>query len=166
MDPTPPITPATVAELTLELDFNVPPARVWAALTDELGDWWPEAFYMCQGPGPRSMTLDARPGGQLIEHAGGGNGMVWATVLHVERGATLVLSGSYGSPLTRVGSYRVEANAGGARLRFTEQMFGRVTASELASKDHGWRFLYDGCMRAHLEGSPPPAWQQQPGGDC
>lgn len=156
------ITPAHVAELTLEFDFDATPATVWRALTAELGAWWPASFYMCQGPGPRGMTLEARPGGLMLEDAGGGNGMVWGTVLHVEHGATLVLSGSYGSPLTWIGSYRVAAAGGGARLRFTEQMFGRVTAAELASKEHGWRFLYDGCMRAHLDGTPPPAWRSEP----
>ena len=160
-----PITPATVAELTLELDFEAPPARVWAALTSELGAWWPDAFYMCQGPGPRSMTLDPRPGGLMLEAAGGGNRMAWGTVLHVEQERTLVLSGSYGSPLTWVGSYELAALGDGARLRFTERMFGRVTAAELASKDHGWRFLYDGCMRAHLEGTAPPDWQPEPDGE-
>ena len=101
----------------------------------------------------------------MLEAAGGGNGMAWGTVLHVEQERTLVLSGSYGSPLTWVGSYELAALGDGARLRFTERMFGRVTAAELASKDHGWRFLYDGCMRAHLEGTAPPDWQPEPDGE-
>lgn len=52
------------------------------------------------------------------------------------------------------------------KLRFTEACFGHVTEAEMASKDHGWRYLYEGCMRAHLEGSEPPAWQDAPASSC
>ena len=61
-----------------------------------------------------------------------------------------MLSDSYGSPLTWESSYDLRARGDGARLRFTERMFGCVTAADLAGEDHSWRYLYDGCMRAHL----------------
>lgn len=161
-----PLTPATVGELSLEFEFDATAEAVWRALTEDLDTWWPDAFYMCAGPGPKRMTIDATPGGHMLEEAGGGNGMIWGTVVHVQAGAVLELTGSYGSPLTWFGSYQIEALGEGAKLRFTERMFGRVTEAELASKDQGWRFLYDGCMRAHLEGTPPPAWESEPGGSC
>ena len=46
-----PITPATVAELTLELDFEAPRARLGRADARARGVV-ADAFYMCQGPGP------------------------------------------------------------------------------------------------------------------
>ncbi len=166
MPPTHPLSPATVADYTLELRLRATVQDVWRALTDDIGRWWPDAFYMCEGPGPREITLDARPGGQMREDAGGGNGMIWGTVIHVQHGAVLELSGSYGSPLTWVTSYNLSADGTTTTLRFCERMFGRVTDGELRSKDHGWRFLYDGCMRAYLEGIQPPEWQPEPDGAC
>ena len=163
---TPSLTNATVARYALELEFQVPPQDVWQALTDDIGRWWPGPFLMCDGPGPRRMTLEARPGGHLHEDAGGGNGMIWGTVTHVQRHKILELTGSYGSPLTWVGKYEFTAIDGGTRLRFTEAAFGHVTEAELAQKDHGWRYLYDGCMRAHLEGGEPPAWMDAPASSC
>lgn len=91
------------------------------------------------------MTLDPRPSEPMREDAGGGNGMAWVPTLRVEQERKLVLSGSYGSPLTWGGSYELEARGDGARLRFTERMFGCVTAADLAGKDHVWRYLNDGC---------------------
>ena len=95
-----PITDATVARYALEIDLKATPQDVWDALTDDIGRWWPGPFFMCDGPGPRNMSLDARPGGHMYENAGGGNGMIWGTVIHVQRGKVLELTGSYGSPLT------------------------------------------------------------------
>jgi uncharacterized protein YndB with AHSA1/START domain len=166
MTETHPLSPATVADYVLEIELKATPQQVWQALTDDLARWWPGMFYMCSGPGPQKITLDARPGGQMFEDAGGGNGMIWGTVIHVQKDKLIELTGSYGSPLTWVGKYELEATETGTTLRFTERMFGRVTEDELASKDHGWRFLYDGCMRAHLEGTEPPEWQPDPTGRC
>tara|TARA_R110002072_G_scaffold25443_6_gene85238 strand:- start:206004 stop:206516 length:513 start_codon:yes stop_codon:yes gene_type:complete len=161
-----PLSNATVARYALEVDLKATPQQVWDALTDDIGRWWPGPFFMCVGPGPRRMSLDARPGGHMHEDAGGGNGMIWGTVIHVQKGKVLELSGSYGSPLTWLGKYELLAHENGTKLRFTEACFGHVTEAEMASKDHGWRYLYDGCMRAHLEGSEPPEWQDAPASSC
>ncbi|MFT4516433.1 MAG: hypothetical protein ACI89X_004806 [Planctomycetota bacterium] len=102
----------------------------------------------------------------MHEDAGGGNGMIWGTVVHVQKGKLLEMSGTYGSPLTWFGNYDLVAHEGGNELRFTESSFGHVTEEEMACKDHGWRYLYDGCMRDHLEGGEPPAWQDVPASSC
>ena len=96
----------------------------------------------------------------MWEDHGDGNGMLWGTVIHVQRDKLLELTGSYGRPLSWVGKFELTAVDGGTRLRFTESCFGRVTADELASKDHGWRYLFDGCLRAHLDGNAAPVWQE------
>ena len=163
---TPTLSPAQVADYAIEMEFRATPQDVWQALTDDIGRWWPSTFYMCTGPGQRKFSLDARPGGLVLEEHGAGNGMVWGNVIHVQKHKILEVTGSYGRPLTWLGKYELTAIEGGTRLRFTESMFGRVTEQELASKDHGWRYLYDGCMRAHLEGTEQPAWPGDPTGNC
>ncbi len=66
----------------------------------------------------------------------------------------------------RSGKYELLAHEGGTKLRFSESSFGHVTEAEMASKDHGWSYLYDDCLRAHLEGGEPPAWQDAPASSC
>ena len=88
--------------------------------------------------------------------------MIWATVVHVQKGKVLGMTGTYGSPLTFFGKYELVAHEGGTKLRVTESSSEHVTEVAIASKDHGKRYLCDGCMRAHLEGGNPPAWQNAP----
>ena len=32
---------AEIAEITLETEIEAPPERVWTALTEDIGKWWP-----------------------------------------------------------------------------------------------------------------------------
>lgn len=155
-------SPASVADYVLVIELKATPHEVWSALTADIGRWWPGPAFCSKGPGPHRMSLDARPGGYMYEDAGGGNGMIWGTVVHVEKDRVLQVTGTYGSPLTWVGKYELDAIESGTRLRFSEAMLGRITEAELESKDHGWRYLYDGHLRAYLEGGEGPAWEHEP----
>ena len=33
--------PAEIAQLTMETQIDAPPERVWQALTENIGGWWP-----------------------------------------------------------------------------------------------------------------------------
>ncbi len=154
----PVLHPAHLADLTLEITLRATPQQVWQALSEDIGRWWPGPFYCGGGRGPRRFELDARPGGRMWEDHGGGDGMLWGTVIHVQRDKVLEVAGAYGSPLLVLIKFELEAIANGTRLRFTEACIGRVDAATLRSKDKGWRFLFDGCLRAHLEGGAAPAW--------
>ena len=158
-----PIEPASYSTVIVETTIAADPARVWRALTDEMGAWWPAEFYAGGEPGARTMKLDARPGGLMIEHWGGDAGVVWATVNAVERGRHLEMSGlvfpKWGGPSMWLGSWELEGDGGRTRLRFTEAAVGRLADNYLEEKEKSWRFLFDGALKAHLEGREPPTWQ-------
>jgi uncharacterized protein YndB with AHSA1/START domain len=156
-------SPARVADVALEVTLRAAPAAVWRALTDDIGRWWPAAFYCGAGAGPRRFLLEARPGGRMWEDHGGGDGLVWASVIHVQRGRLLELCGAYAGPLTWVGRFELTASGAGTLVRFSESAIGRLDERTLRGKEQGWRFLLDGCLRAHVEGGAPPAWD---GGGC
>lgn len=158
------LSPAHVTDIALEVEIAATPQAVWQALTDDIGRWWPGSFYCGSGSGetPPRFLLEARPGGRMWEDHGGGDGLLWANVINVRHGATLELAGTSWGPCTSLFRFELSASDDGTKLRFTESMFGRVDEAGAASKDKGWRFLFDGCLRAHLEGSEPPTWS----GDC
>ncbi|MEO6594974.1 MAG: hypothetical protein ABIP94_09510 [Planctomycetota bacterium] len=60
--------------------------------------------------------------------------------------------------LAPLGSFELTAIEGGTQLRFSESAIGRIDAASMQEKDKGWRFLFEGCLRAHLEGTAPPTW--------
>jgi len=160
--PATPLSPAHVTDIALEVQIKAAPQAVWQALTDDIGRWWPSAFYCGDGNGPRRFLLEAHPGGRMWEDHGGGDGLLWGTVINVRQGQLLELAGTSRGPATSLFRFELTADEDGTKLRFTESSFGRVDEAGAASKDKGWRFLFDGCLRAHLEGSAPPTWD----GDC
>ena len=158
----PPLAPAHVAEIAFEVAIRATPHAVWQALTDDIGRWWPGPFYCGSGQGPRRFQLEARPGGRMWEDHGNGDGLLWGTIVNVKNAALLEIAGTGWGPATWLGRFELTATATGTKLRFSESAFGRLDASTMQQKDKGWRFLFDGCLRAHLEGSKPPEWD----GDC
>lgn len=156
------IEKATIGEVTLEIQLEATPERVWKGLTTEIGAWWPEAFYAGGEPGRRQFHLDLRPGGTMGETWEDGGGLLWATVLGVYPHQKLEVRGDYsptwGGPGCWIGTWTLEAEGNGTRLKFNEAAFGRVTEQYQKDKAKGWGFLYDRALRAYLAGSEPPEW--------
>lgn len=154
---------AFVTDIRFEVVIQASPTKVWEGLTSDIGKWWPSEFYCGAGKGPRKFVLDARPGGHMWEDHGNGDGLHWGTVVNVAAPARLEIQGSvspsWGGPAIWFGVFELEASGRATKLRFAESSIGRVTEEGMREKEKGWRFLFDGVLRAYLEGTPPPAWQ-------
>jgi len=156
---------AHVADLHLEVHVAAVPAVVWQALTQDIGKWWPGTFYCGGGSQEKAQGffLEAHPGGRMWEDWGSGDGLLWATVINVNTGKTLDVAGiqgpAWGGPSTWFGSFSLEADGAGTKLRFSESGFGRIPESQMAEKGKGWRFLFAN-MSAYLEGNQAPAWDE------
>lgn len=161
-----PLDPAKIGDLVVETVIDTTPEAAWRALTDDVAAWWPEEFYTGGDPRGRRFVLEPSPGGRMYEDWGEDGGLLWGTVLTVEKNRALEVVGHtsprWGGPNTWVGVWTLEPtpepDPGGVRLRFRESAFGRVDEAYTAEKDKGWRFLFDGALKAHLEGTDPPAW--------
>jgi uncharacterized protein YndB with AHSA1/START domain len=160
---------AAHATVLVETTIAATAADVWRALTEEIDAWWPDASYSGGSPDLRSMRLDARPGGQMAEHWGDGEGLVWGTVNTVERERLLEVSGlvfpRWGGPSMWFGSWELQPDGDRTRLRFTEAAFGRIPDGYRDDKEKGWRFLFDGALKAYLERREPPVWEDERGGE-
>ena len=154
---------ALIYDLAFEVRIAAAPDVVWRALTSDIGRWWPAPFCCGGGQGPPRFTLEAKPGGRMFEDWGSGDGLLWATVVQVQQGKRLDVCGAtgpaWGGPSTWFGTFELTADGGATRLRFTESAFGRVTEASQREKEKGWRFLFEGALRAHAEGKAPPTWE-------
>jgi len=155
--------PVNVTELHLEIRLDAPRERTWRALTDDIGTWWPSGF--CVGGDGTRFRLDARPGGLMLEDWGGGEGLVWMTVVGVKKEELLHLKGDlfpqYGGPSRFQTSWRLEDAGDATLVRFDAVYFGRLSEKTVKSLDAGWRYLIEGCLAAHLAGREAPP---MPGG--
>jgi uncharacterized protein YndB with AHSA1/START domain len=67
-------------------------AGAFTMFTGEAGRWWPLAGHSVYDQDSTGLTMDARPGGQIVETGPGGECVVWGTFLRVEPPALLVFS--------------------------------------------------------------------------
>ena len=149
-------TTAEIDEITTTLEIDTSPERVWHALTEDIGRWWPSDFYTGGSTGSRNFVLEARPGGRMYEVWDDGGGVLWATVIGVEPNERLQVLGSlfpaWGGPSEWFGIWKLTADGDKTELGFTESSLGRITAEGLSEKKKGWDFIHQ-TLKAYVEKS-------------
>lgn len=139
--------------IELEIPINAPCERVWAALIDEIGVWWPKDFYVTPEPG--QITLEARAGGRLFERGRSGSELLWFTVIAIDPGKSMDLVGSltpaYGGPATTMLHLELEPHGDGATLfKVADDIFGHI-GEKLRSIEDGWRIIFHDNFKAFVE---------------
>ncbi len=135
-----------------EIAIAAAPERVWQALVEETGRWWPKDFYA--GANARDFILEPRLGGRMYEDWGNGAGATWYTVIEIAPPRSLGLAGHYppifGGPSTSILRLEVVPAEGGAVLRLSDSEFRPVTENTSSSLDEGWRTLF-GALKEYVE---------------
>jgi uncharacterized protein YndB with AHSA1/START domain len=144
-----------IVQVKLEIRVEAPPARVWQALVDETGRWWPRDFYA--GPG-KDFILETRLGGRMYEDWGNGAGATWYTVTEIDPGKSLGFSGTmpaaFGGPaisLLRLVLRPEGPNGETTVLELTDSEFRLATEKAQASLDEGWRLLFEQAFKGYVE---------------
>jgi uncharacterized protein YndB with AHSA1/START domain len=136
--------PATLEEQAVqtmqiikEEQIDAPVEIVFQSLLDELG---PES----QQPDgkPLSMKLEAWPGGRWFRDLGNNTGHFWGHVQVIKPPSLLELCGpmpmSY--PAINHVQYRLTAEDGGTRLKFTHKAIGLIPQEHRDGMPEGWAF--------------------------
>lgn len=128
----------------VEVRFTLPLPRradaAWHRLVHDVDAWWPRDYRVL--PGSR-MTLDARPGGALLESGAGNDGVLWYTVQAVLAGQWLVLAGHIAPPwggpaLSLLRLDLREASSGAGEIEVLDTIVGRA---DPAAVEAGWRAI-------------------------
>jgi uncharacterized protein YndB with AHSA1/START domain len=132
-----------MARVEVEVTVGAPRERVWKALVEETGRWWPGDFYV--GQAPRGFIIEARPGGRVYEDWGQEAGALWYTVLVVEPPGVLELAGhltpAFGGPATTTARLTLKEEGGATVVRVEDAVFGRVDEHTGPRLREGWRTL-------------------------
>jgi uncharacterized protein YndB with AHSA1/START domain len=139
---------------SLDVTMAVPPARVWQALTTESSAWWPKDLHTSART--KRFVIEPILGGRAYEDFGGGDGLVWYTVIGVEAGREVFLAGHllppFGGPAVTALHLTLSAQAGGTLLRVRDDRFGKLGDE---SPVDGWRSVFDGGLRKYVESGRP-----------
>jgi uncharacterized protein YndB with AHSA1/START domain len=142
-----------VVQVEIEVSIQAPRERVWRALVEETGQWWPKDFYV--GRAPKGFILEARPGGRVYEDWGHEAGALWYTVLVVEPPTTLEMAGhltpAFGGPATTTVRLSLESQGDRTVVKVADALFGRVDENTVPRLKEGWRALIDGGLKAYVE---------------
>lgn len=144
---------ARIALVALEIEIDAPRERVWSALVKETSLWWRKDFYVQASA--RGMVFEDHIGGRLYEDWGEGSGVVWGTVIALDRGRSFDLvtqsALAWGGPRTSM--LRVELADRGTRttLKLTDSIHGRVDESGASSLHEGWTLLFAEGLKPFVE---------------
>jgi len=143
--------PVSAVQVELQIRIAAPQGRVWKALVSEVTKWWPKDFY-ASGDAKR-FVIEARLGGRVYEDAGNGQGLVWYSVLGVEKPNFLLLAGflapPFAGPATSLLRLALSApSKTETLLEITDAAFGCVADCNTAE---GWGQIFDQGLRAYVE---------------
>jgi len=147
-----------LARVEVEVTISAPRERVWKALVEETGQWWPKDFYV--GQEPKGFIIEARPGGRVYEDWGNEAGALWYTVLVVEPPAVLELAGhltpAFGGPATTTARLTLKEEGDATVVRVEDAVFGRVDENTSPRLREGWRALMgSGGLKGYVEKQTP-----------
>ena len=142
--------PPSVGSYSLEVVMAAPPARVWQALTTETPAWWPKDFHTSARA--QRFVIEPVLGGRVFEDFGGGDGLLWYSVIGVEANRELVLSGHllppFGGPAVTALRLSLSAETDGTLFRVQDDRFGSLDGK---SPVDGWRLVFDVGLRKYVE---------------
>lgn len=145
---------AAVVRIEVELRIAAPRERVWTAFVAETDDWWRPDFRTDSRS--RRVVLEAALGGRLYEDYGGGDGLLWMSVVLLKRGERIDFVGhsgpDWGGPSTGYHSFQFTAKGRQTQLRLSETHVGHVSEDTRKSLEDGWKLLLGEGLKPYAEG--------------
>ena len=140
------------ARVELEIPINADRETVWKGLTEEIGEWWPQEFFITE---KSRFTLEPRLGGYMFEDAGDGTGAIWFQVRGIIPFQRLYLEGHiappYGGPATSLVTITLEEKEGGTLFKLSDSLFGVIPPDRTSSMDEGWKQIFEQGLKKYLE---------------
>lgn len=144
-----------VVQIELEIPIQAKPSRVWQALMEETSRWWHKDFYT--SPSAKGFIIEDRLGGRVYEDWGDGSGQMWYSVIGIHPPHMLMLQGlltsAFGGPAITILQLDLRASGKTTVLRLSDTIFGQVGDEKSSQTREGWLMLFDGGLRAYVEGS-------------
>ena len=137
--------------ILLSYEIGAAPARVFEALTGEIGAWWTHAFKK-----GKAVRFEPRVGGRFYEDWGDETGALYAHVTYIDPPAKLRLAGPMGmSGAVASGmEFTLEDAGGKTRLTLVHDIMGTIPPDEVQSYRSGWKELLGVTLREYVEGRP------------
>ena len=127
-----------------DVTIDAPPDRVWDAVV-RMGSWWPHRFR-----DGSQVVLEPFVGGRFYEDWGDATGALYGTVVRLEAGAHVTISGPMGmrGPVVGLFSFDLADEGGRTVLRYAHQAFGDISEETAQGYRDGWVEVLDALKAA------------------
>jgi uncharacterized protein YndB with AHSA1/START domain len=144
---------AEIRDIIVEVQIKAAPERVWAALIEELSEWWPRDCLSLKGA--EMILFEPWAGGRLYETAPDGGQLMWANVVMIQPGKAIEFVGymtpTYSGPSITMYRFAIEATPDGQTIfRVGDSVMGRIDNAQEANLKEGWSYLAN-AFRKHVE---------------
>jgi uncharacterized protein YndB with AHSA1/START domain len=137
-----------VLKIENEVHLKASPEEVFAAITVNLGDWWPHRFR-----DGAKLVLEPQVGGRCYEDWGDGAGALYAEVTHLDPPNELCLRGPWG--LDRESQviiwWRIEPKDGGSLVRRSFRAWGQFSDEMAEAYRKGAQSAIGFSLKSYIE---------------
>jgi uncharacterized protein YndB with AHSA1/START domain len=136
-----------------EVEIKATPEKVWNLLTHDIQLWWPAHFHSSEAT--KLFLVEPRVGGRMYEDQGGGNGVLWGTIIQYDYPRRLQIKGAlfpdYGGPGDYHLSISLSPADGGCLLKVDDALCGHITDENAESLETGWKELFGEHLKRAAE---------------
>lgn len=147
MEPTKPLN------IAMEISINAGVDAVWDCLTNDVGLWWRKDFYT--SPKTKSFILEPKVGGRMYEDYGNNEGLLWYTVIVLNKPHHLELQGhltpDYGGPAITFLKITLKEDGNSTVLRLSDTLMGDVSEKSKGQITEGWKLLFEDGFKGYVE---------------
>lgn len=138
-------------QIEQEIIIEVPPARVFEALTNEVSAWWGAPYLISDEA--KSLTLEPKIGGRFYEDWGDGAGALWGLVTSFKQNEWIEVSGSIGMSgvVNGVVCFELQAQSNGTLIKLSHRAMGEVNEELQTGYAGGWHDLLAVRLKAFVE---------------
>lgn len=139
-----------ILQIEQEVTIKAAPARVFKALTAEIGEWWP---FRTKQEKKGKIILEPEVGGKFYETWGKGEGLLWGTVVQFIAGQRLDIVGMIGmSRLVHTFvSFSLEEKKGGTLVKLSHRGLGEISDKEQGEFGEGWKEIMQNYLKNYVE---------------
>lgn len=139
--------------ITVRCTVNTTIDQAWEAYASESQLWWPSDMYI--SPKTKQFVIEKRLGGMLYEDFGDGEGLVWGTIIGLDKPNTIhikgILAKEFGGPATTIEKIHFKQESKGVEVSYSIDFVGVVNEKTKSSLAEGWQMILEKHFKPYCE---------------
>jgi len=139
--------------ILISCTVNKPIKEAWDAYFDHLDKWWSKGMYT--SPKTQRFVIETKLGGLVFEDYGEGEGLVWGTVIGVDKPHSLQIKGTlarqFGGPATTIEKISFVEESGKTEVSYHLDFVGSVDQKTRKSLAEGWKMILTDHYKPYCE---------------